>query len=664
MKEIIKNRPPRILLVGAGRFGKQHLRVWRSLEQKNRVILAGVVVKTKRAQAAIAKEFIIPVFSRLNARLLKEVDGVDIVTPSTSHFLLTKKSLRYTNVFVEKPLADTVRRAIELRSYAKKQNKFLMVGHIYRFHPVFKKLKKFLKEGSRPQSIRGRFVSPVSSYRNEDPFLEKLHFFDILDALFHERPDKVWSSVNNSLASVSLCYKSGMDAHLKLGWRGEEKSRYLEFIFPDKKIRADFGDHTITITGNKKNKVISCPANKEPLEEELSTFVDVLRGKEISYPDADLGVRIVDVAERARLAVSKNPRIAVIGGGVFGLTAAITLGKHFDVEVFERHADILEEASRANQYRHHSGYHYPRSPETIQEIREAGADFEKLYGSIVVSKFPSYYCVAKTGSLVTAGQFLKICGQTRLPYRRAYPPAGFLNSKTVDLCIKTPEAIYDYEALKRLLKKKIKDNPRITLNLGHEVTGGRIDPLGKKILTIDGGRQKIEKKFDHVINATYAHHNDFCTWFGFPSRPLELRLKELVVVRLSVAEKCAVTIMDGPFTTLVPMAEKNLFTFGDVPLSVHESNLRRGTPGSYEKKFKRLRSRWEAMRERCQYWLPIIKDAEYVRSLFVVLPVEPAASATDARPTTVTEHGFGCWSILSGKIITCVSTAKKIADEL
>ena len=61
-------------------------------------------------------------------------------------------------------------------------------------------------------------------------------------------------------------------------------------------------------------------------------------------------------------------KIAIIGGGIFGVTAAIILGSKHNVELFEKNDDILKSASGSNQFRVHRGYHYPRSPETVTGI--------------------------------------------------------------------------------------------------------------------------------------------------------------------------------------------------------------------------------------------------------------------------------------------------------
>ena len=57
-------------------------------------------------------------------------------------------------------------------------------------------------------------------------------------------------------------------------------------------------------------------------------------------------------------------KVAVIGSGIFGCTAALELSEDFDVTIFDRAGGILEGASTINHLRHHLGFHYPRSKET------------------------------------------------------------------------------------------------------------------------------------------------------------------------------------------------------------------------------------------------------------------------------------------------------------
>ena len=57
-------------------------------------------------------------------------------------------------------------------------------------------------------------------------------------------------------------------------------------------------------------------------------------------------------------------KIAVVGGGIFGITSAWKLAqKGHGVDLYEKQPDILTAASGINQYRLHKGFHYPRSVE-------------------------------------------------------------------------------------------------------------------------------------------------------------------------------------------------------------------------------------------------------------------------------------------------------------
>lgn len=362
----------------------------------------------------------------------------------------------------------------------------------------------------------------------------------------------------------------------------------------------------------------------------------------------------------------KKPTIAIIGGGIFGVTAALVLGDDYHIEIFERQSDILQMASRTNQYRHHMGYHYPRSFETIQEIKDATQDFEAVYGNAVLD-FPAYYAVSKQNSLVSAKDFLRVCDALNLPYEKEYPDESLLDRGTVTVCIKTPEKIFHYGKLAAIVKKNISLCSSIILNFKSYVISAEIDQDGAKILSVCVGGETIKKRFDYVINATYAQYNVFCDWLGFPKKDLELRLKELVVVKMKASEIAAVTIMDGPFATIVPTGQPDVYTVGDVALSIHEvynAASLANTARMIDQKLLSLKSRWAEIQKHSSTWFPVLKTAEYLYSMFVALPVEIASKKTDARPTDVVYHGNGCWSILSGKVITCVSAAKKIKKEL
>jgi hypothetical protein len=180
-------------------------------------------------------------------------------------------------------------------------------------------------------------------------------------------------------------------------------------------------------------------------------------------------------------------------------------------------------------------------------------------------------------------------------------------------------------------------------------------------LTVVGHSEWASESFDFVINATYAHHNSFCEWFGFPSRNFQFNLQELSIIELPNNFRIGVTIMDGSFPSVIPK--------GGTPyhLLAHVDKSQLIRESSYQSKpllerVSAIESNWADILEASIGYLPILKQARYIKSLFVDRVVDTAALKTDARLTDITDHGFNCFSIFSAKVITCVSTANKLAE--
>ncbi len=647
---------PKILLIGAGRFGKNHLRVLKKLDRQKKIELVGVITKSNR--------------HKLTNQLLKSIDAVDIVTPGQTHFSLAKKCINHCHVFIEKPLAENFEQAEVLNKLARKNKKVLIVGHIYRFHPTVLKLKEIIKKTKLEKcKVSGQFISPQKTHRGQRPASEMLHLFDMVDFIWDKEPIVVWSKIKNNLQTVDLRYSNNLDAHFLLGWEGDKKERFFSIDTPTKRYDSDLSEGRLTIVDktNGKSAVIKSKLKPDPLEKEIEAFIDKITGKKVDIPDGRVGARVVKIAELATKEASqkKDLKIAIIGGGIFGLTSALKLSKVGSVTVFERHSGLLAEASKANQYRHHMGYHYPRSLETISEIKNSTDDFEDFYRGAIVRSRPAYYAISKEGSYTTPEQFLKVCKQMKLPYKKEYPTKEFLNRETVDLCIKTPEAIIDYQYLNKDIKKRLAKNKKIILSLRARVKEIKLLDNSQKQIIFEKNGRIHKQNFDIVINATYANYNNFCEWLNFSDRDLEFRLKELPIIKLEKnLPPTAIMVMDGPFATLVPLGRTNLYTFGDAPLSIHAVGQGQKALKRFEAKLNHTKTRWPEMRGRCLKWFPFLEKAEYLESMFVILPVEKSNIIDDARPTEVTNHGFGCYSILSGKIITAVTTAKEIISDL
>lgn len=296
---------PRLLLVGVGKFGKQHLQVLRDLEKGGFIILSGAIDSK----------------TRLTPELLKGVDAVDIVTPASTHYEIVKKCLPYTHVFVEKPLAMTAAAGNKLLSLAARYKRILAVGHIFRFNNAVWRLKKIVRpQIKRLYYIEGKFTGGIGEpARDCGVVTSDMHLFDVLDYVLDKTPGALycrgWTRRKGypfeDQASVILDYPGNIHAYLKLGWAKAEKIRSLAFYFPEKEIRVDLLAQTITIAEYSKKRLTLRCFRQQPLRMELEGFVSALRGGKGNYIGGDIASRILSIVEKSRESMKKNAVVYV-----------------------------------------------------------------------------------------------------------------------------------------------------------------------------------------------------------------------------------------------------------------------------------------------------------------------------------------------------------------
>ena len=473
---------PKVLLIGAGRFGLEHLAEWRRLADEGAAEIAGVVVNSDRSRDALAAAHDFPVHRGFDESLVRGVDAVDIVTPSDTHAALVRRCLPLAHVLVEKPLAMDPAEAADLGRLAASSGHVLMVGHLFRFHPVVRELKGMVAGiAESPRGIEGVMTNPGEAGAElKDPNLEFLHLFDMVDFLFGVEPDMNSGRRTACVNRVSVRYPGPMNVNLKMGWGGESKVRVLKLLYSDREITANLIDNSIVVAGrdNQVHKTFFA-AEPQALREELRTFLAAVADRSVPHPDASVGERLVRIAVAARPRPEKErPTVAVIGGGIFGATCALELAKIARVSLFERHAELLTEVSFNNQFRHHSGFHYPRSYDTIAEIKATRKDFEAEYEEAIIRDFPSYFCTSATGIEIPAERYLAACMNSNLSFTLGGPPEGMVDLSKVNLCLKTDEAVYDVPRLRQLVTDRLRRNKDIRFHPGTEVTSG-VDRRGR-----------------------------------------------------------------------------------------------------------------------------------------------------------------------------------------
>jgi glycine/D-amino acid oxidase-like deaminating enzyme len=165
-------------------------------------------------------------------------------------------------------------------------------------------------------------------------------------------------------------------------------------------------------------------------------------------------------------------------------------------------------------------------------------------------------------------------------------------------------------------------------------------------------------EFDFVINATYARINDFTGWLGIAPFPMRIDLAEVLIVKIP-GPLISLTVMDGPFATIMPIGNPNEYTLYHVCASIIDQYTPKNgkvTPA------QNPQSQRETIFNQSKLLFPFLKNAEIITSRIVHRGVRANHEHDDSRVANIIDHGNGTWSILSGKILSSVQTSKRIAQ--
>ena len=294
-------RKPRILLIGAGRFGMHYVRLLTQLHEEGAVTFVGVVVKTVEHAAQLAEDQRIEVFAEYDAVSLASVDMVFVVTPVDTHFEIVSDCIPHADVFVEKPMTQTLEEARQLDALAEEYNRVLMIGHIFRFHPVTQKLRSLLKEES-PLNIEGVFVNSIDTDLGRPIAMELLHLFDIVDYLYQPEVTSVHATSSNRTMEVSVTHNTIGDATYRLGWEGVEKRRRLKIVYEDIYIDGDFLRNRVVVQKGDEVHSYECETTEDALRSEIEAFI--YKTRDMVSPQT--AMRSMDIALKAQACTNLN----------------------------------------------------------------------------------------------------------------------------------------------------------------------------------------------------------------------------------------------------------------------------------------------------------------------------------------------------------------------
>lgn len=175
-------------VLGAGHLGKIHIRLLKEIEAYD---LIGFYDPNQEQAAQVSKEFGVPSYDNID-ELIEQIDVVDIVTPTLSHFDCAVKAIRQSkHIFIEKPITNTVEEARKLISLSDEANVKVQVGHVERFNPAFTVTEPYIKHPMFIETHRLAQFNP----RGTDVSV-------VLDLMIHDL-DIVLSIVKSNVRRIS-----------------------------------------------------------------------------------------------------------------------------------------------------------------------------------------------------------------------------------------------------------------------------------------------------------------------------------------------------------------------------------------------------------------------------------------------------------------------------
>lgn len=334
----------------------------------------------------------------------------------------------------------------------------------------------------------------------------------------------------------------------------------------------------------------------------------------------------------------------VIGGGFFGCSLALALRERGQrVTILEREGDLLLRASANNQARIHGGYHYPRSILTGLRSRVNYPRFAAEFSHCIDRSFRHYYAVVRRQSQVTARQFEEFCG--RIGARLAPAPrdaCAFFDADLVEKVYEVEEHAFDAGLLRSAVRERLQA-ARIEVQLGTAAV--QVVPGG-----VHTDRASLVRG-EWIFNCTYSALNDVLTASGVPCVPLRHELAEVALIEPPPALRgAAVTVICGPFFSMMPFPPARLFSLTHVRYTPHCSWEEREAPAPEIRGAPA--SRAAHMLKDAQRYVPAMAMARYVRSFFEVKTILPQSEQDDSRPILFRPSPElpGLVSVMGGKI--------------
>ena len=340
----------RVAVIGAGAFGRNHLRVYRELQISEGVVLVAVVDQSAEVRAAASEAYNIPAFASID-ELLEEgpaVDAASVCVPTIHHATAAMPLLAAgMDLLIEKPFAATLAEADALIRLAEEYGRLIQVGHLERFNPAVAAARAHLNQ---PMFFEAHRLSIFTARSLDvDVVLDLLiHDLDIVLSLVDSAVEEVRAvglpvlSRTVDIANVRVAFANGCIANFTASRISTERVRKLRFFQPHQYLSLDFARQDLLLIdvtaaagltdpqlaalvekhskpepkgepqhptpGLSMSKIPVAPG--EPLRLELESFLNAVRTRSTPVVDAKAGRRALALALEINAAIEAHAKRA------------------------------------------------------------------------------------------------------------------------------------------------------------------------------------------------------------------------------------------------------------------------------------------------------------------------------------------------------------------
>ena len=306
----MQNKIIKIGLLGLGNMGKSHLRNLSILKQVEICFIYDTDINLCKELSA---KYNVKISTKLEDDL-QNIDGVIIVTPSFTHFEYIKQVSKYVkNIFIEKPLTNTLQSTQDVVLLAKEKNLNIQVGFIERYNSALISLNKIIKNSKNIINIDFSRTNKISSRITDVDVIIDLMIHDIDLALYlNGKVKNIYAHgyIKNNVieyARAIITHENGSFSNIVSSRITEKRIRKIQVTCDNMYIECDLFNKSLLVSKQTdkqyiKDVLISSQEEtidvryEEGLLLELIDFIDLCNGKNINIADENDGLYAMEVA--------------------------------------------------------------------------------------------------------------------------------------------------------------------------------------------------------------------------------------------------------------------------------------------------------------------------------------------------------------------------------